>query len=88
MGANIAGIYGAQIFRQDDAPRYRRGFLINIIILSVGFGLATVRFIDDRIRRRRGEAVGNAIEDRQDGSEDREAEAGTVTPRSDTKATY
>ncbi|ERF76214.1 hypothetical protein EPUS_09281 [Endocarpon pusillum Z07020] len=53
MGANIAGIYGAQIFRQDDRPRYRRGFSINIAVLTVGLSLAVVRYIDDRLRRRR-----------------------------------
>jgi len=53
MGANIAGIYGAQIFRQDDRPRYRRGFSINIAVLSVGLTLAVIRFVDDLFRRRR-----------------------------------
>lgn len=53
MGANIAGIYGAQIFRSDDKPRYRRGFSINIGVLTFGLVIAVVRFIDDRIRRRR-----------------------------------
>ncbi|KKY18205.1 putative alternative sulfate transporter [Phaeomoniella chlamydospora] len=53
MGANIAGIYGAQIFREDDKPRYRRGFSIGIGVLVVGLCLAVVRFVDDRLRRRR-----------------------------------
>ncbi len=53
MGANIAGIYGAQIFRQDDRPRYRRGFSINIAVLTVGLSLAVARFLDDLLRRRR-----------------------------------
>lgn len=53
MGANIAGIYGAQIFRADDKPRYRRGFGINIAVLSVGLSLAVIRYIDDKFRRRR-----------------------------------
>jgi hypothetical protein len=53
MGANIAGIYGAQIFRQDDRPLYRRGFSINIAVLTVGLALAVLRFVDDFIRRRR-----------------------------------
>lgn len=52
MGANIAGIYGAQIFRQEDKPRYRRAFGINIAVLAVGLFLAVVRYIDDRRRRR------------------------------------
>ncbi|KAI4747548.1 hypothetical protein E4T50_02147 [Aureobasidium sp. EXF-12298] len=30
MGANIADIYGAQIFRADDRPRCRRAFNVNI----------------------------------------------------------
>lgn len=53
MGANTAGIYGAQIFRADDKPRYRRGFSINIAVLSVGVALAVVRFIDQLRTRRR-----------------------------------
>ncbi|CAM1501311.1 Fc.00g104730.m01.CDS01 [Cosmosporella sp. VM-42] len=53
MGANIAGIYGAQIFRQDDKPRYRRGFSINIGVLTFGLSLVVLRYLDDRFRRRR-----------------------------------
>lgn len=53
MGANIAGIYGAQIFREDDRPRYRRGFSINIAVLTIGLSLAAVRYVDDLLRRRR-----------------------------------
>lgn len=53
MGANIAGIYGAQIFRPDDKPRYRRGFSINIAVITLALTLAVVRFIDDLWRRRR-----------------------------------
>jgi hypothetical protein len=53
MGGNIAGIYGAQIFRADDKPKYRRGFSINIAILVVGLCLAVGRYIDDLFRRHR-----------------------------------
>ncbi|OQU95372.1 hypothetical protein CLAIMM_01591 [Cladophialophora immunda] len=53
MGANIAGIYGAQIFRQDDRPRYRRAFSVNCAVLAFGLILAIGRHIDDVIRRRR-----------------------------------
>ncbi|KAF5018066.1 hypothetical protein F66182_9965 [Fusarium sp. NRRL 66182] len=52
MGANIAGIYGAQIFRSDDSPLYRRGFSINIGVLSLGLALAILRFFDDKIWRK------------------------------------
>lgn len=47
MGANTAGIYGAQIFRSDDAPRYRRAFVIGIGALSLGTLAAIVRKIDE-----------------------------------------
>ncbi|KAH0842970.1 alternative sulfate transporter [Fonsecaea pedrosoi] len=63
MGANIAGIYGAQIFRQDDRPRYRRAFSVNCAVLAVGLGLAIGRHIDDLIRRRRGLRRFSAVRD-------------------------
>jgi hypothetical protein len=53
MGANIAGIYGAQIFRKDDAPKYHRGFSIAIAVLCVGLVLAIGRWIDDVLTRRK-----------------------------------
>ncbi|KAI1859632.1 uncharacterized protein JN550_011940 [Neoarthrinium moseri] len=53
MGANIAGIYGAQIFRSDDRPLYRRGFSVAIAVLCVGLTLSIGRWIDDVLRRRR-----------------------------------
>lgn len=53
MGANIAGIYGAQIFRADDKPRYRRGFSIGIAVLALGAFLAIVRRVDESLKRRR-----------------------------------
>jgi len=53
MGANIAGIYGAQIFREDDEPLYRRAFSIACAVLALGIALAIFRFLDDFRRRRR-----------------------------------
>lgn len=53
MGANIAGIYGAQIFRADDRPFYRRGFTVAIAVLAAGLLLAGIRYVDDVLRRRR-----------------------------------
>ncbi|KAL3478257.1 major facilitator superfamily domain-containing protein [Aspergillus californicus] len=53
MNANIAGIYGAQIFRADDKPLYRRGFSVALSVLSVGLVLAITRFIDTVLHRRR-----------------------------------
>ena len=53
MGANIAGIYGAQIFRSEDKPLYLRGFAIGLGIISTAILIAIIRFIDDIIARRR-----------------------------------
>ena len=53
MNANIAGIYGAQIFRSDDKPLYRRGFSVALSVLAVGLVLAIVRYVDTMIHRRR-----------------------------------
>ncbi|KAK5996049.1 putative transporter-like protein [Cladobotryum mycophilum] len=53
MNANIAGIYGAQIFRKDDKPLYRRGFSVAIAVLSLGLVFAIIREIDDLLSRRR-----------------------------------
>lgn len=50
-GANTAGIYGAQIFREDDEPRYRRAFSVACAILAFGLSLAIFRFLDD-VRRK------------------------------------
>ncbi len=73
MGANIAGIYGAQIFRQEDRPYYRTGFTINCAVLSVGLALAIVRFVDDRIRRRRSR---NQLQPATSNSDDGETKTG------------
>ena len=67
MGANIAGIYGAQIFREDDSPRYRRGFTVDIAIVAFGLGLAIIRFVDDKLWQRR---QANRLDNEALGSQD------------------
>jgi hypothetical protein len=57
MGANIAGIYGAQIFRADDRPLYQRGFATNIAIIVVAILLSTVRYVDDILRKKRADKL-------------------------------
>jgi hypothetical protein len=73
MGANTAGIYGAQIFRADDRPKYRRGFSINIGVLSLALTLATVRFIDDRLRARRARGRQNSVTESDSSSSEEQA---------------
>ncbi|KAL5342202.1 major facilitator superfamily domain-containing protein [Aspergillus crustosus] len=57
MNANIAGIYGAQIFRADDSPLYRRGFSVALAVLAVGLALATARWVDTVILRRKNKGL-------------------------------
>jgi predicted MFS family arabinose efflux permease len=73
MGANIAGIYGAQIFRSEDRPLYKRGFAINLAIISTAIILVIIRYIDDIIRRRK---VRNQIEVVRESSSDEAVEKG------------
>jgi hypothetical protein len=53
MGANIAGIYGAQIFRRDDRPRYRRAFAVACAVLAFGLVIAVGRYVSDNVRGRK-----------------------------------
>lgn len=57
MGANIAGIYGAQIYRSDDRPRYRRAFTLCIALLAVATLCAIVRKVDEVFARRKNTNV-------------------------------
>ena len=53
MGANAGGIYGAQLFRTDDRPRYRRGFSIGCAIIAFGIVCAVVRYGMQRRKNQR-----------------------------------
>ncbi|TQN65592.1 putative transporter [Colletotrichum shisoi] len=53
MSANIAAIYGAQLFQEDDKPRYRRAFDSNIGILAFALVLAAVRYGHELFQARR-----------------------------------
>ena len=90
MGANIAGIYGAQIFRSEDKPFYRRGFSVAIAVLSVGLLLAIVRLVDDHIRRRRNKRIQPEVSASSDNEGEGKQVLGlpgqTVVVDSDTKA--
>ena len=54
MGANIGGIYGAQLFRSDDKPHYFRAFSVACAIIAFGVLCAVCRFVigDVMLRRR------------------------------------
>ncbi|KAK3393916.1 major facilitator superfamily domain-containing protein [Podospora didyma] len=70
MGANIAGIYGAQIFRSDDSPFYRRGFSVAIAVLAAGVVLAIARYVDDVVRRHRRRRAAGALQPAESASDE------------------
>lgn len=53
MSANIAAIYGAQLFQADDKPLYRRAFGSNIGILAFAIVLASILYGFGKYRQRR-----------------------------------
>ena len=79
-GANMAGIYGAQIFREDDEPRYRRAFSVACAILAFGLSLAIFRYLDDVRRKVRQRTMAKPA------SEISEEEAVTIPPSEDLPA--
>lgn len=54
MSANIAAIYGAQLFQADDKPRYRRAFGLNSGLLAIALVLAALRFSHEVYVRKKG----------------------------------
>ncbi|KAH7089859.1 major facilitator superfamily domain-containing protein [Paraphoma chrysanthemicola] len=53
MSANVAAIYGAQLFQADDKPRYRRAFGLNSGLLAMALVLAALRYGYDQVKRKR-----------------------------------
>ncbi|UPX12155.1 uncharacterized protein EKO05_0002722 [Ascochyta rabiei] len=54
MSANIAAIYRAQLFQEDDKPRYRRAFGLNSGLLAIALLLAAFRYTHELYKRRKG----------------------------------
>jgi hypothetical protein len=70
MSANIGGIYGAQLFRADDRPRYRRGFSIGCAIIAFGVVCAVLRYVvGDVMRRRKNQQQQRCLEGEGDTGE-------------------
>ena len=53
MSANMSGIAGAQLFRADDAPLYRRGFMVCVILICIAWGTAILQGVQYYITRKR-----------------------------------
>ena len=53
MSANIAAIYGAQLFQEDDRPRYRRAFGLNSGLLGLALVLAAGRYLYEKLQKKK-----------------------------------
>jgi hypothetical protein len=80
-----AGIYGAQIFRSEDKPKYTTAFSIGIGVLALGVALAVVRYVDHLISRRRALKEEAAATDSDTGSENGRGNTAHSSPRLDNK---
>lgn len=73
-GANLAGVYGAQLYRIDDRPRYKRAFAVSLAVIAAGLAFAVVRLVDEKLvrgRKKREEdstSDESSAEDRKDSS--------------------
>jgi hypothetical protein len=60
MGANISGIIGSQLFQAEDAPLYRTGWTVSLVLLSIALLLAVLANLQywllNRFQKRQGEA--------------------------------
>ncbi|EJD52882.1 alternative sulfate transporter [Auricularia subglabra TFB-10046 SS5] len=61
MSANAAGIYGAQLLRSDDAPRYHRGFIVMVVLLSAGVAFCLAQWVWDRRDAKRRDEVRDEV---------------------------
>jgi hypothetical protein len=60
MGANLSGIIGGQLFQAEDAPLYRTGWTVSLVLVSIALLLAVLANLQywllNRFQKRQGEA--------------------------------
>ena len=57
MSANLSGVCGAQIFRAEDAPLYRKGILAILILTTTGWGITILQCVQYFLSNRRLDKV-------------------------------
>ena len=53
MAANSGGLVGSQLLRGDDAPLYRRGFIVCVCLLSFALAVSILQHFQYRLTNRR-----------------------------------
>jgi hypothetical protein len=53
MSANTAGIVGGQLFQAHDAPLYKTGWTVGVVLISVSLIAATIANVQYRLLNRR-----------------------------------
>jgi hypothetical protein len=60
MSANLSGIIGSQLFQAADAPLYKKGWTIEVALISVALFMCIVANVQywllNRLQKREGEA--------------------------------
>jgi MFS family permease len=57
MSANLSGVCGAQIFRAEDAPLYRKGVLAIVVLTATGWGITIFQGVQYYLSNRRLDKV-------------------------------
>lgn len=57
MSANLSGVCGAQIFRAEDAPLYRKGELAIVVLTATGWGITIFQGVQYYLSNRRLDKV-------------------------------
>jgi len=58
MAANSGGLVGSQLLRGDDAPLYRRGFIVCVCLLSFALAVSILQHFQYRYTNRRLSGLG------------------------------
>jgi len=68
MSANLSGVCGAQIFRAEDAPLYRKGILAILILTATGWGITIIQGVQYYLSNKRLDRIyGRGVRGDSDG---------------------
>ena len=79
MSANLSGVCGAQIFRAEDAPLYRKGVLAIVVLTATGWGITIFQGVQYYLSNRRLDKVyGKSIVRRESDSESQRSDESSL----------
>jgi hypothetical protein len=82
MSANLSGVCGAQIFRAEDAPLYRKGVLAIVVLTATGWGITIFQGVQYYLSNRRLDKVyGKSIVRRESDSESQRSDESSLSAK-------